>query len=111
MARHEQAAPSALLSRWLSTAPRAEAPAAPPVTAGTTSTTAAEVLADLERLLATSLPARQAALVSSLLDPVRAALAAGAVADADALQVVFEKVEDLLEAFLLAPGAESSGTA
>lgn len=121
MARHGQQSSSTLLSRWLSTGPREEAPVRPaPAPAAAAQTrdapaeapperTARDVLRELEASIAARLDADHAALLSAQLDPIRAALEPGAKVDPDGLVKVFEQVEDLLEAFLLA--AEGRGDA
>jgi hypothetical protein len=102
-----------LLARWLEAAsadepaPRAEPSRAPSVTSSPTS--AEELLGDLEQELAAALPPARAVLVSSLLAPVRAAMAPGAKVDPKALRAVFSQVEDVLEAFLLASAPKTPG--
>jgi len=110
MARHGHDGSSTLLSRWLSTGPREEVPVRPASAAAETpetpvqglpERTAADVLHELEDSLAERLPADRVKLVSSLLDPIRAALEPDAKVDRDGLVKLFDQLEDLLEAFLL----------
>ncbi|MCK6592860.1 MAG: hypothetical protein HUU21_04050 [Polyangiaceae bacterium] len=108
MARSDEAAPSTLLARWLASAPEeTSAPPEPPAPVGS----AAEVLEALEELLNASLPPVQAELLITLLAPVRAALIPGADVSPEMLRRAFANLEELLEAFLLAPGADASGRA
>lgn len=100
MARSDEAAPSTLLARWLASAPEETfVEPEPPVPAGS----AAEVLEALEELLKASLPPVQADLMMALLAPVRAALVPGAEVSPKVLRRAFAELEELLEAFLIAP--------